>query len=83
MLSAMRRHASEWSVLVSSEISNMPCAEDVGEPEGNSARDDMARSERSGGVEDDGTFEEDGPGTWEACVSPRSPRRNREPVTRP
>jgi hypothetical protein len=41
-------------------------------PEGNSALTDMGEGRRApGGVIDHGTHEEDGPGTWEALVSPR------------
>ena len=36
----------------------------------------------SGGVFDHGTYEEDGPVTWEALASPDTFRRDGEPVTR-
>ena len=56
-------------------------------PEGNNTPVHMCRLGEeggvSGGVFDHGTYEEDGPGTWEALASPQDPCRScGEPVTR-
>ena len=55
----------------SSERSKLPVAEGFGSPEGSSVVDELLISGATGGVVDHGTREEDGPGTWEAHVSPR------------
>jgi hypothetical protein len=59
----------------------IPDAQGVRTPEGNS--DAIVKGQEgvaSGGVFDHGTQEEDGPGTWEALVSPQGDRRLGEPV---
>ena len=50
----------------------IPGAQGFGWPEGNSDLTIMGEGRNApGGVFDHGTYEEDGPATWEALVSPR------------
>ena len=49
-----------------------PGAQGIDSPEGNSDLTENGRGVVApGGVEDHGTHEEDGPGTWDPLVSPR------------
>ncbi len=70
----MRRYANTWAVLGDSlEMQNNPVAQGVGMPEGHGV--ESAKGEGSvttGGVEEYGTGEGDGPGTWETRVSLRA-----------
>jgi hypothetical protein len=62
----------------------IPGAEGIEEPEGFRGRSATGQGAAApGGVFDHGTPEEDGPGTWEALVSPRMDPGSRRPGDQP
>ena len=74
MASAMRRHANVRAMgHAAPKPITFPDAQGAELPEGHNSLSVQVGEERpvSGGVFDHGTYEEDGPGTWEALASPR------------
>ncbi len=74
MASAMRRQANVWAMgYAAPKPLRFPDAQGAELPEGNNDLSVIMGEERnvSGGVFDHGTYEEDGPGTWEVLASPR------------
>ena len=76
---AMRRHASVWAVGDAATKRPFRVPRTSKSPKASGAAPRMGKGRAApGGVFDHGTHEEDGPGTWEALVSPRmdpGPRR--------
>jgi hypothetical protein len=72
---AMRRQANVWAMgHAAPKPLTFPDAQGPVLPEGNNHPRQAFRGEEgvvSGGVFDHGTYEEDGPVTWEALASPR------------
>ena len=74
MWSAMRRHANVWAMgHAAPKPITFPDAQGAVLPEGSNDLSVNLGKEGgvSGGVFDHGTYEEDGPVTWEALASPR------------